>query len=39
MLVDGIAVTASAYEDTTKILHVHYGNKNRIIHAQLDYLE
>ena len=39
MLVDGIAVTASAYEDTKKILHNRYGDKNRIIQAHLDYLE
>jgi len=38
-LVDGIAVTASAYEDTKKILHDHYGDKNRIIQVHLDYLE
>ena len=37
MLVDGIAVTTSAYEDT-KILD-RYGDKNSIIHAHLDYLE
>ena len=39
ILVDGIAVTASAYEDTKKILHDRYGDKNRIIQAHLDYLE
>lgn len=39
MLVDGIAVNASAYEDTKKILHDCYGDKNRIIQAHLDYLE
>jgi hypothetical protein len=39
MLVDGIAVTASAYEDTKKILHARYGDKNRIIQAHSDYLE
>jgi len=39
MLVDGIAVTASAYEDTKKILHDRYGDKKRIIQAHLDYLE
>ena len=38
MLVDGIAVTASAYEDTKKILHDRYGDKNRI-QAHLGYLE
>ena len=36
MLVDGIAVNASAYEDTKKILHDCYGDKNRIIQAYLD---
>jgi hypothetical protein len=39
MLVDGIAVTASAYEDTKKILHDRYGDKNRIIQAHVDNLE
>jgi hypothetical protein len=39
MLVDGIAVTASAYEDTKEILHARYGDKNRIIQTDLDYLE
>ena len=39
MLVDGIAATASAYEDTKKILHDRYGDKNRIIQAHLNYLE
>jgi hypothetical protein len=39
MLVDGIAVTASAYDDTKKILHDRYGDKNRLIQAHLDYLE
>jgi hypothetical protein len=39
MLVDGIAVTASAYEDTKKILRDRYGDKDRIIQAHLDYLE
>jgi len=39
MLVDGITVTASAYEDTKKILHDLYGDRNRIIQAHLDYLE
>jgi hypothetical protein len=38
MFIDGIAVTASAY-DTKKILHDRYGDKNRIIQAHLDYLE
>jgi hypothetical protein len=39
MFVDGIAVTASAYEYTKKILHDRYGGKNRIIQAHFDYLE
>ena len=39
MLVDGIPVTASAYEDTKKILRDRYGDKDRIIQAHLDYLE
>jgi len=39
MLVDGTAVIASAYEDTKKIGHVRYGDKNRIIQAHLYYLE
>ena len=39
MLVNGIAVTASAYEDTKKILHDRYGDKNRTIQAHLYYLE
>jgi hypothetical protein len=39
MLVDGIAVTAAAYEDTKKILHDRYGDKNRIIQAHVDYSE
>jgi len=39
MFVDGIAMTASAYEDTKKILHDRYGDKNRIIQAHLDYIE
>jgi len=39
MLVDGIAVTASAYEDTKKILRDHYGDKDRIIQVHLNYLE
>ena len=39
MLVDFIAVTASTYEDTKKILHDRYGDKNRIIQAHLDNLE
>jgi hypothetical protein len=37
MLVDGIAVTATTYEETKKILHARYGDKNRIIQAHLDY--
>jgi hypothetical protein len=39
MLVGGIAVTANTYEETKKILHARYGDKNRIIQAHLDYLE
>jgi len=39
MLVDGIAVTASAYENTKKILRDPYGDNDRIIQAHLDYLE
>ena len=39
MLVHGIAVTASAYEDTKRILRDRYGDKDRIIQARLDYLE
>ena len=39
MLVNGIAVTASAYEDTKKILHDRCGDKSRIMQAHLDYLE
>lgn len=38
-LVDGIPITADAYEDTKRILHSRYGDKNRIIQAHLDYLE
>jgi hypothetical protein len=38
-LVDCIAVKVSAYEDTKKMLHDRYGDKNRIIQAHLDYLE
>jgi hypothetical protein len=38
MLVDGIPVTANTYEETKKILHARYGDKNRIIQAHLDYL-
>jgi len=39
MLVDGVALNASAYEDTKKILHDRYGDKNRIIQAHLDFVE
>jgi hypothetical protein len=39
MLVDGIAVTASTYEETKKILLARYGDTNRIIQAHLDVLE
>ena len=38
-LVDGIAVTAENYEETKRILHAKYSDKNRIIQAHLDYLE
>ena len=38
-LVDGIAMTEETYEQTKKILHAWYGDKNRIIQAHLDYLE
>ena len=37
--VDGVAVTAETYEETKRILHTKYGDKNRIIQAHLDYLE
>jgi hypothetical protein len=33
MIVECIAVTASAYEDTKKILRDRYGHKDRIIKA------
>jgi hypothetical protein len=39
MLVDGISVTASTYEETKKILLARYGDTNRIIQAHLDFLE
>ena len=39
LLVDGIAVTASSYEETKKIMFAVYGNPNRIIQAHLDFLE
>jgi hypothetical protein len=39
MLVDGIAIPASTYEEKKKILHTRYGDRNRIIQAHLDYLE
>ena len=38
-LVDGIVVNAETHEETNRILHAKYGDKNRIIQAQLDYLE
>ena len=38
-LVDGISVTADNYEETKRILHAKYGDKNRIIQTHLDYLE
>jgi len=39
MLVDGIAVTADAYDETKRILLARYGDTNRIIQAHLDFLE
>jgi hypothetical protein len=39
MLVDGIAVTADTYEETKKILLARYGDTNRIIEANLDFLK
>jgi len=39
MSVDGIAVTASMYEETKKILLARYGDMNHIIQAHLDFLE
>jgi hypothetical protein len=39
MLVDGIAVTASTYEETKRILLARYGDTNRIIQAHLNFLE
>jgi len=38
-LVEGIAVVADTYEETKRILLARYGDKNRVIHAHLDYLE
>lgn len=38
-LVDGIPLTADAYEETRQVLISHYGNIDRIIQAHLDYLE
>jgi len=37
-LVGGITVTAETYEETKRILHARYGDKNRIIQSHLDYL-
>jgi hypothetical protein len=34
-----VAVIALTYEETKRISHTKYGNKNRIIQAHLDYLE
>ena len=34
-----MAVTAEIYEETKRILHAKYGDKNRIIQAHFDYLE
>jgi hypothetical protein len=39
ILVEGIAVSASTYEDTKAILRARYGDQNRTIQAHLDYLE
>jgi hypothetical protein len=39
LLVEGIPVSASTYEDTKRILHARYGDQNRIIQEHLDYLE
>lgn len=39
MLINGIAVTASTYEDTKRILRERYGDRNRIVQAHLDYLD
>ena len=39
MLVDGIAVTAKTQEETKRILLATYGDTNRIIQTQLDFLE
>jgi hypothetical protein len=36
---EGIAVTAETYEETKRVLHTKYGDKNRIIQAHLYYLE
>jgi len=38
-LVDGVAVTAETYDETKRILHAKYGDKNRTIQAHFDYLE
>ena len=38
-LVEGIIVTADAYEETKHILIARYSDKNCIIQAHLDYLE
>jgi hypothetical protein len=39
LLVEGIPVSASTFEDTKRILHARYGDQNRIIQDHLDYLE
>jgi hypothetical protein len=39
MLMDGIAMIATTYEETKKILHTRYGDKNCIIPTHLDDLE
>ena len=38
-LVDGIAITASTYEETKNILKDRYGDNGRIIQTHLDFLE
>jgi hypothetical protein len=39
LLVEGITVSTSTYEDTKRILRARYGDPNSIIQAHLDYLE
>jgi hypothetical protein len=38
-LVDGIAIMASTFKETKRILKARYGDRSRIIQAHLDYLE